>query len=150
MNTWKVYMSEGSSAYQQAQWHLALSKYKQAMSTAERAFPKQLKKNADTALASIVVVFFNLADTYMCLMHYSQARQQYEQCFGFLEQQLKHNNSDPGLNEAIARAYSQVRTEWFLFKKQRERRINLPDPPELERIENNLQKNSFKSVHCMH
>ncbi len=85
------------------------------MSTAERAFPKQLKKDANTALANIVVVFFNLADTYMCLMHYSQAR-----------------------------------TEWSLFKKQRKRRINLSDPPELERIENKLQKNSFQSVHYMH
>lgn len=139
MNRWKSLISEGNTAFNQEHWELALSKYQQAMLIAQDDYLKQLKADANAALASILVAFFNLADTYLQTNHCEQANEQYDLCFLFLEKQLEHSYADSEFNHAVMKAYSVARIEWNLFKQKPKGKLCLSDPPAMHRIEHNIQ-----------
>lgn len=136
---WRSMTRAGNLAFDERRWEYALSMYELAMIEATKHYDAFLLVDADQALASILICYFNTADTYEKMGRFELAMEQFDLCFQFLSQQLGSSTANRLVKLAVLSGYSRAKTEWLLFKSKPEWLSSQIDVPALQRINHSLE-----------
>lgn len=132
---WKVMIASGNQAFKKERWTSALAMYKEALVEAKTRHQENLFVDADRAFASVLICFFNIADTYHKMSNYELAVEQFYFSFKFLGEQLNLKKENENVKHAVLSGYTQAKTEWLLFKGRPELQSNVIDTSVIRRID---------------
>lgn len=136
---WEAFISAGNQAFENRQWNDSLSHYDNALSEARTNLDMLLSgEDVDRALLTVLISFFNIADTYRKMDNCPSAIEVYTQCFQYLGEQYRSSPGKEKLQSAVLSAYSRARAEWLLLNKHFEENTESPGLFELQRVEKSL------------
>lgn len=128
-------IASGNQAFKKERWTSALAMYEEALVEAKTRHQENLFVDADRAFASVLICFFNIADTYHKMSNYELAVEQFYFSFKFLGEQLNLKKENENVKHAVLSGYTQAKTEWLLFKGRPELQSNVIDTSVIRRID---------------
>ncbi|GHB68367.1 hypothetical protein GCM10008107_17300 [Psychrosphaera saromensis] len=120
MREWENTMRQVKTAFNDKVFSTAISLNKKALSLANKAFDKNVSQDAHKAVASVMVSYFSLADSYIEIGSFDQAYKMYQKSFMFIQKLSNELHKNTELKIAIYKAISQLNNEWYSFKQRHE------------------------------
>lgn len=120
MRKWENTMREAKVAFNDKVFSTAISLNKEALKLANKTFDENVMQDAHKAVASVMVSYFSLADSYIEIGSFDQAYKMYQKSFVFIQKLSNRSHKNTELEMAIYKAISQLNNEWYSFKQRYE------------------------------
>ena len=119
MSEWENKMTQVRKAFDLKVFHLAISENYQALALAKRDYADNLDENNDSekSVASVMVSYFSLADSYIEIKDFDSACWMYQQSLNFIRELYKDSLQKSGLETVIHHAANKLKLEWNQFQR---------------------------------
>ena len=122
---WEGLMSDAQTAYANAHFEYSLELNNTALKMSKENFPELFKKNAEQAIATVLVSYFSAIDNCKTLEDYPKAQQLFNSALNFLHTEKIKSGLTLQQQTAIFRGASQIYKEWCEFINAHH--IDVPD-----------------------
>ena len=112
---WESLMNDAQTAYASAHFEHSLELNNSALALSKQSFPELFKKNAEKAVATVLVSYFSAIDNCETLADFPRAQQLFNSALHFLHSEKMKADLSMQQQNAILRGASQIYKEWCEF-----------------------------------
>lgn len=112
---WETLMSDAQTAYVNAQFEHSLELNNSAISLSKENFNSLFQKNAEKAIATVLVSYFSAIENCQTLANHQKAQQLFNSALHFLHGEKLKSGLTQKQQTAIFRGASQIYKEWCEF-----------------------------------
>ncbi|WP_426358173.1 hypothetical protein ACPUVO_17295 [Pseudocolwellia sp. HL-MZ19] len=128
MKEWESTMIEAKQAFNDKVFSAAIFLNKHAVDIAISGFNENVVSDAEKAVASVMVSYFSLADSYIAIRDFKQAYNMYQLSFSFLQTLNQEHSEELVISRAVSHGISHLKIEWSLFVKDHQDKITELNP----------------------
>jgi len=128
MKEWEKTMLEAKQAFNNKIFSAAIFLNKHALDIATTLFNDNLHYDPEKAVASVMVSYFSLADSYIAIRDFKQAYDMYQLSFNFLQYVNQEQDKSLEISLAVSHGISHLQKEWILFIKHHHDKVTEASP----------------------